>query len=550
MGKSDQKKTQTAITAETGRSQEQSGQGIGDTQARVQGLTGRSDAERNAAWGGYSDLAATGGISPDAAARLRTASTGGNAVSGGGGGGGTAPAGTNAPSYMSLYNEMMGKSGGFDPTRLSNIDAASSKLYDTSGNYGDVNDSISRLKNLDFGATDSAINKLGDWSSNYGATNKSISGLQDFAATGGVSADDLNQIRRNNFYEFENTGGYSPTDIANVRNRSNDTIKSTYGNLKDQLNRNRAVAGQVGPGWDSTAFKLARQGGIDTGKNARDTEIGIQDSVRQGKMAASQAIANNELSLLPIKSANTLGGYTNAGNLDLGRNQQMLDATMGMGNLGIDKNRALTDAYGTAGGLGISRQSNIDKATADAAGIDINAQGAINNARLSAAGGSQAEADAIRRDATSRAGIGASSSAAANALSAENERYLMGLESQNRATGLGGMLDTYKAAPSELTYNQDLLRGYRGDAASQQQGLINNRIGASYIPGIGSTIGTGIGIAGQIAGMASPIASGLQSLNKGGMQAGSMRMPTPGTPTYNPTQGYFPTYGSGFSGWA
>jgi hypothetical protein len=114
--------------------------------------------------------------------------------------------------------------------------------------------------------------------------------------------------------------------------------------------------------------------------------------------------------------------------------------------------------------------------------------------------------------------IGSNASAMSDALRAQNQRFLIEEGDNNRNTGLQGMLNTYGTAPAELTNNQNLLRGYRQDASSQNQGLINNRIDASRIPGLGSSISSGIGIAGQIAGMASGGLGGLTGLLNRGPQ--------------------------------
>lgn len=473
MGKADQKKVDKAINTEEGRSLNESRQGIGDTQSRVNQLIPRSDTERNSVFSGYSDLAKGG--REDMSNFLLSGSP--SASGGGGGGGGSSTMG--GPSYLDTFRELSGSQGGFDPSRLGRIEGITGRLGDTSGNYGDVNKSIGSLQNT---------------RGNYGATDTSISGLQKFAAAGGLDPGDLERINRPLFEEFERTGGYSDEDRANIRNRSNATIPGIYAAQRDELKRNQIASGQMGPGWSEAGFKLARQGAQGAATNARDTELGISDAVRTGRMDAAKTIAGNQLALQPIKNAATLGGYGAAGQLDISRNQ------------------AIDAAMEAAGRMGLTRQQQIDAAMEASAGIEQGNQGLINQTRLSAAGG-------LSQDELGRMSIGASAGANNAALDAMNKRFLIEQEQQNKATGLGGMLSTYGAAPSELLANQGMLRDYRGDAVGQQQGLIGQRIQRGYMPGIGSSISQGLKIAGQVAALGSGVGGGLASFGGNKMNA-------------------------------
>lgn len=501
-GKSDQQKTQNNITTEQNRLNQSSGENISDSQQRVANTTARSDNERGNVWAGYSSLAknpgAGGGIDQSASDRLLSGNysgVGGSQAgsSGGGGGGGGIPS-VGSPSYLDTYRSMLDPTGGFDSSRLGNINKATGSLYDTSGNYGDVNANIGQLSNAQ---------------SLYGATNNSISGLQNFAATGGLNSGQLSEIQRSGLKNIEQTGGYTSEDIANERARANSGVASTYANLGDSLDRQRLTGSNVGPGWSAAGFKLARQSAQDQGTQAQNTEANIHQNVTANKLAAGGKLADLGLGTAGLQSQNTLSGYTNSGQLD------------------TNKNIAIQDAWDKAGKLGLGRQAQIDAAMEAAAGIDQNTQGLINNTRLSAASG-------LSQDTLGRMSIGASSSAMNNALNAENQRFLIAEQDQNRNTGLGGMLSTYQANPNDQQFQQQLLRGYNQDATGANQNMIQNRISASTIPGIGSTIGAGLNVAGQALGLASGVTGGLSGL-------GSKMMPksAPASGSYSsPMLGY------------
>jgi len=418
-------------------------------------------------------MAATGGVSDLDRNRLYglDVPAGSANSSGGGGGGGNSGTGN----YLDIFRDLSGNSGGYDPGRLSSISGATSKLYDTSGNYGDVNKSIEGLQNT---------------RGNYGATDTSVGNLQKFASTGGLSPEDLAQIRRPLFEEFERTGGYSDKDLGNIRARSNAGISSTYQAMQDKMARDRIGQGGFMPGLSSANFKLARQSAQDIGTNRRNTEVDIANQVRSGRMDAAKTIAGNQLALQPIKNQATLSGYGTAGQLDLGKNAQ------------------IDSAMEAAGRLGLGRQSQIDAAMEAAAGIDTGLQDSINRTRLGAAGG-------LQQEDLGRASIGASSAAAQAALNAANERFLISERNSNMNTGNAGLADLYRSAPGELIANQDLLRGYRNDAANQQQGLIAARTQQGSMPGLGSDIMTGLNIAGKVAGIGAPILGGFGSYGSG-----------------------------------
>lgn len=494
MGKADKKQVDQSITAEKQRSLTQGQQGINETSARVGQLTPRSDTERSDIYSGYKSLASR---DPSADRDFLLGGSGGSSGSIGSGGGGGVPGG-GGPSYLDTYRELSGSSGGFDPNRLGRIEGIAGKLGDTSGNYGDVNKSIGLLQGA---------------GGNYGQTDTSIQGLQRLAATGGLDPGELERVNRPLFEEFERTGGYSDTDKANIRDRSAAAAGANFGALRDQMGRNRIASGQIGPGWNEAGFRLARQSSQDQAANARDTEISLQEKINAGRTAAANTIAGNQLNLTGLKNQARLGGYGTSGQLD------------------IDKNKAIQDAYIAAGQMGLTRQQQIDAAMEAAAGIEQGNQGLINQTRLSAAGG-------LSQDELGRMSIGASSAANNAALDATNKRFLLGMEQENRNTGLGGMLSTYGASPSELLANQDLLRGYRGDVSGQQQGLINQQIAKGSMPGWTQGLGNVLGGISGIAGAAGGIAGGFGGF---GRNTGIMKPSVISGPS-NLTANMFPGY--------
>lgn len=472
-GKQDQENVSNANQQAKTANDQRTNSGIDQTQNRINTLTPLADSQMNSIWSGYSGLAGDpgGGIDANAKARLlgmpttdgstspyNPLATNGGSIpggqntssssgSGGGGGGGSA----NPGSYLDTWKEMQGATGGFDPSRLSAIGGDSNTLRNTASQYGD--------------------------------TNRSISGLQDFASTGGVSADNISKIDNPTLEEFSKTGGFNAQDLANVRARSNSALASNYANLQDNLQKQKLASGNIGPGWSNAGFKLARQGAQDQGTNATNTEVGLNNAVTQNRMAASSTLADKMQALSALQSQNTLSGYSDAGS------------------------------------LANTKQSQIDSATANAAGIDLGTQNTINNARLAATSG-------LSSDTLGRMQIGASSGAAQNALNAQiqmakdrlnadNNQFLIGETDRNRNTGLSGMLGAYQANPTQLMQNQQQLFNYDQLGTQQGQNNVNNWMGYSNIPGITGDIGAGLGVVGQVAGMGAGLVSGMSGMGFG-----------------------------------
>lgn len=413
MGKSDENIARDNIKQGQADSRANFGQGQTQTQQSLNDARQRMGSAYTDVYGRYTGMADTkpGNITDDWNA------IGGN-MGGSGGGGGGGGGGTPEYDYLSAFRDMQGAQGGFDPTRMSNL-----------------TDTIAKLK-----ATDK----------NFGATDTSITGLQNFAKTGGVSDADAADIQSPVFREFSATGGYSPEDIANMRARSNAGATSTYRNLADTMQRQRAASGNMGPGYSAASAALARKSAQDLGTNAANTELGIKNAINTNRMAGANALSAATQGLAGLRSSNTLQGYGSAGNLDLAKQKQISDALAASG------------------------------------GLDLNTQQLINNTRLAATGG-------LSQDALGRMSIGAQSAAANRAIDAANQRYLMGLENQQKEFGISGLAGLFGADQSNTQFNQGLLSNYINSGDASQRGWNQQQMGLAASPGWEQSLGTVLG---------------------------------------------------------
>jgi hypothetical protein len=406
MGKRDKNEAYGASNEAVTLGRKSTGQGAQEATQRVGELIPRSDNERSTLNKTYGDF---GGSTADRySGELNSPVTRVDSGGGGGGGGNSGGGGgKSSEDYVGVWEELMGKTGGFDPTRLGNINSVSDKLR---------------------GAGE-----------NYGGSKEAAEGLMGIGRTGGISDTDRSAVNRDYLLEAEKTGGYGQGDIANIRSRANSATPAFYQNLKEGMDRSRGVS-NFGPGMDRSSFKLARQGAQDQGNAARDTEIGIADSVRGGRMDASKFLSGQNLSLADMTAKNKLSGYGAAGEMD------------------INRNKAIEDAM------------------ARSAGIDLDTQGQITGARLGAS-------TAKGQDARARQSIGAASGAAAGARADANKRWASQMAQEDRMFGARGLSDTYTAAPTELMFNQNLLRDYRKDFNEVNQQNVQNRLGSGQVQG-------------------------------------------------------------------
>ena len=87
--------------------------------------------------------------------------------------------------------------------------------------------------------------------------------------------------------EFMNTGGWTPEQISNERSWSTAPISGLYEGLKNQLNR-RAVGSGVG--YSGGMGRLARDSAYQMGDQANRTSMGINENVRNNRLAGMGAV--------------------------------------------------------------------------------------------------------------------------------------------------------------------------------------------------------------------------------------------------------------------
>ena len=167
--------------------------------------------------------------------------------------------------------------------------------------------------------------------------NKALPGYEEFATTGGITDEMRDRIRGLGLFdEYTKTGGYSDADIANTRARGIAPISAFYGNLKNEMQRRNNATGGYGVGFDTASARSARDAAISGANAARDTELGINEQVRQNKFQGAQALSGAETNYAKMVQEGRLaglGGMTDIGKFGYGglegiaaRSQSISDA--------------------------------------------------------------------------------------------------------------------------------------------------------------------------------------------------------------------------------
>jgi hypothetical protein len=157
------------------------------------------------------------------------------------------------------------------------------------------------------------------------------------------------------YRDFAATGGYSPQDIQELRARGMSPIRSAYGNTMMEMDRARALGGGGGaPNYIAAASKAQRELPGQMADAMTTVNAGLADSIRQGKQFGLTGISN---------TGSTMGGLASS---EAGRMLQAALAnqgadlqTQGMGEQSLQNLRQMQLAglggqaslYGTTPGM-------------------------------------------------------------------------------------------------------------------------------------------------------------------------------------------------------
>ena len=382
-----------------------------------------------------------------------------------------------------------------------------------------------------------------NYASKVGGPNldKTKAGYGGLADTGGISDQDRSDVLRGSLLEQEKTGGYTPQDISRIRAKASNNAASTFGAVKDSLDRSRAVNGNT-TGLSSTNFKLARETAKQQAMDKNNAEIGLADNIRANKADAGKFNSGASAGLIDQRNKTKLAGLGGLGaaemsgagfDLDKAKaadsananiNSNELAKASGKDAFGMGKAGLMDDAAKSNVTASLMKASGLDQATANqvtqqlarAGQMDEQSRAALNAQIAKATGLDQYTINSIQAQLSkasgldqydiSQAQLSQSASNAASAASfrereanADNERWIMSQQMAGKQYGTSGLGDlTQLAGNQRLGYDQmygNSLAGRSGAAQGaiglnlQNDQQNQSKLGQYITGGLGSVAG-------------------------------------------------------------
>ncbi len=157
------------------------------------------------------------------------------------------------------------------------------------------------------------------------------------------------------YRDFAATGGYSPTDIQELRARGTSPIRAAYGNTMMELDRARALGGSAGaPNYIAALSKAQREMPGQLADATTNVNAGLAEAIRSGKLQGLAGMSGIGSTMGGLASGEA-GRMLQAGIANQGADLQ----AQGMGEQSLQNNQQLNLAgiggqanlYGTTPGM-------------------------------------------------------------------------------------------------------------------------------------------------------------------------------------------------------
>lgn len=194
--------------------------------------------------------------------------------------------------------------------------------------------------------------------------------LEELSNTAGLDPTAIARFRGAGVYdEFARTGGFSEGDIRNIRARTASAVPAFYGGLRAEMGRAGRIGGAGGTAArNATALRLARERSKAQAEAVLAGELGLSESIREGRLAGAGGVAGTEASLQGYRGATRAGAATSLADI-AAREQGMIQSgrmwgTAGVGDIestiAAERNRQIEANAAAA-------RSNAGRAASDAA---------------------------------------------------------------------------------------------------------------------------------------------------------------------------------------
>jgi hypothetical protein len=140
------------------------------------------------------------------------------------------------------------------------------------------------------------------------------------------------------FRNLMNTGGYSEGELGDIRSAGNRVIPSFFSNLKDRMRTAQNATGGYSPGYSAGNAAMARDMAHQSQDAALNTELGISDRVRTGKLTGAENL--NQMFL------GGMGGATDADKAIMSGELQASGQTLQSQGMGANLLSNVAQGYG------------------------------------------------------------------------------------------------------------------------------------------------------------------------------------------------------------
>lgn len=149
-------------------------------------------------------------------------------------------------------------------------------------------------------------------------------------------------------------GGLNEADRGNLRARGTAPIRAVYGNMQQNMDRQRSLSGGGSANYNASSARMARESSESIAGATTNVEAQIAKMVQEGRLAATPALAsmatsqNNLMNETRLRNSSNRNAH-NANNTDL--LGTLNSATNSRNNQPLEALRGMTSLYGTNPGL-------------------------------------------------------------------------------------------------------------------------------------------------------------------------------------------------------
>jgi len=156
-------------------------------------------------------------------------------------------------------------------------------------NYGDYTDIMNQYRSIASGG-----GQAGEGGGGGGGGGGAVGNFDAFTVSPGRAGYSDPFASYGGMQEFASTGGYSANDIANMRARGVSPIRAAYANAEREVGRQRSLQGGYAPNAIAAQVKMAREQGQAAADATQNVEAGLAEARNRGRQFGLTGMGNIE----------------------------------------------------------------------------------------------------------------------------------------------------------------------------------------------------------------------------------------------------------------